>query len=103
VKTPRSNTSNGVYEQGRPGALQNHLPFLREGRSQVATVRAARQQIEISEASGPGRKRRQHTAKDAHALKEATTTRGVEDLFGDSHDINLLASEVRAISLRISL
>lgn len=45
-------------EQGWPGALQNHLPLLRESRRQIAPVRAARQRIEINEANGPGRKRR---------------------------------------------
>ncbi len=32
-----------------------------------------------------------------YALKETTTTRGVDDLFGDSQDINLPAPEVRAV------
>src|SRR5260370_34769991 len=60
-------------EQGWPGALQNHPRLLREGRRQLAPVRAAGQ-IEIDKGIGPGRKGRDHSAKYARALKETTTT-----------------------------
>jgi hypothetical protein len=73
-------------EQGWPGALQNHPRLLREGSRQLAPVRAARQ-IEIDKGVGPGRKRRDHPAKDARALKETTPTWGADEVLGGSHGI----------------
>ena len=70
------------------GCAANHLRLLWEGRRQLASVRAA-WQIEINKGVGPARKRRNHPAKDARALKETTTTCGADEVFGDLHDINL--------------
>src|ERR1700722_6175465 len=71
------------FEQGRSSPLQNHLPLLRKGRRQVPPVRAARQ-VESDKAVGPGRKRRNHSANNACALKETTTAWGADCVFHDT-------------------
>jgi hypothetical protein len=75
-------------EQGRAGTLHNHLCLLREGRRQLAPVRAARQ-IEIDICVAPSRKRGRYRAENACALKETTTIQRADQGLRDTDGVDL--------------